>query len=111
MTKPVIPSRLALRDIDEAWSYYLDEAGVAVAERFLGSLEEAFALLGRQGGIGSPRWAHELRVEGLRCWPLTGYPYLLFYFEHDDAVDLARLLHGASDIAATLAEPDAGGPR
>lgn len=31
-------------------------------------------LLGRQPGIGSPRWAHELGIEGLRCWPLTGYP-------------------------------------
>lgn len=69
-------------------------------------VQEAFTLLGRQGGIGSPRWAHELGVEGLRCWPLSSFPYLLFYFEHDDAVDLARLLHGARDIPATMAEPD-----
>jgi len=104
--KPVIPSRRALRDIDDAWSYYFGEAGAAVAERFLDALEAAATLLGRQPGIGSPRWAHELNVEGLRCWSLTGYPYLLFYFEHDDAVELARLLHAANDIPASLAESD-----
>ncbi len=107
MPKPVIPSRRALQDIDEALSYYLGEAGLSVAERFLDTLEAASLLLGRQPGIGSPRWGHELDIEGLRCWPLTGYPYLLFYFEHDDAVDLVRLLHGASDIPAALAGPEA----
>lgn len=29
--------------------------------------------------------------------------------EHDDAVDLARLLHESSDIAATLVDPGAEG--
>lgn len=108
MARPVRPSRRALRDIDEAWSWYLAEAGAPVAERFLDALEAATGQIGRQPGIGSPRWAHALNLPGLRSWPVSGYPYLLFYFEHDDAVDLVRLLHGSNDIPATLADPEAG---
>lgn len=110
MPKPVIPTWRALRDIDDAWSYYLGEAGLPVAERFIETLKAASSQLGRQPGIDSPRWVYQLNVEGLRCWPLTGHPYLLFYFGHDDAVDLVRLLHGASDIPAALTGLDAEGP-
>jgi len=105
--KPVIPSLQALRDIDEALAHYIAEAGDAVALRFIDALDAAFEVLGRQPGIGSPRYAHELNLPGLRSWPLTGFPQLLLYMEHDDAVDVARVLHGASDIPAALTEPEA----
>jgi toxin ParE1/3/4 len=105
--KPVIASRQALRDIDDALFHYIAEAGDAVALRFVDALDKAFGLLSRQPGIGSPRYAHELNLPGLRSWPLSGFPYLLLYMEHDDAVDVARVLHGASDIPATLASPQA----
>jgi toxin ParE1/3/4 len=106
MAKPVIPSGQALADIDEAWSFYLGEAGLTVVDRFIDALETAFGAIGRQPGIGSPRWAHELGIEGLRSWRITGYPYLLVYFEPADAVDVVRVLHGARDLPATLVPED-----
>jgi len=104
--KPVIPSRLALQDIDRAWNFYLSDAGARVAGDFVDALEAAVALVGREPGIGSPRWAHELNLAGLRSWRITGFPQLLLYFEQEDAVDLVRVLHGASDIPALLRETD-----
>ena len=103
--KPVIPSQRALRDIDEALVHYIAEAGNAVALRFIDALDEAFDLLGRQPGVGSPRLAQELKLPGLRSWPLTGFPHLLLYLEQDDAVDVARVLPMARDIPAALADP------
>ena len=42
-------------------------------------LEKAFAHLSRQPASGSPRYAHKLDLPGLRSWPLTRFPYLVFY--------------------------------
>lgn len=104
MAKPVVPSRRALRDIDSAWSHYLNEAGTPVALGFLDALDSAVELVRVEPGIGSPRWAQELNVPGLRSRRLKGYPYLIFYLEQDDAVDMVRLLHGAADILAAFGE-------
>lgn len=43
---------------------------------------------------------------GLRSWPLARYPYpyLVFYIERDDHIDVWRLLHGLRDMAAWLRE-------
>lgn len=104
--KPVIPRGLASRDVDEAITHYLDEAGERVALRFIGAVEQAYELVGRQPASGSPRYAHELNIPGLRAWPLVGFPYLVFYVERRHHVDVWRVLHGRRDIPAWLREPE-----
>jgi toxin ParE1/3/4 len=99
----------AQRDIDDAAAQVQDEAGVDVALRFLGAVESAFDLLARNPGVGSPRQATLLRLPGVRCWPLRPWPQLIFYVERDRALNVIRVLHGARDIPAALAEPDAPG--
>ena len=49
-------------------------------------------------GIGSPRWAHELNLPGLRSWRIQGYPWLVFYVEAEANVDVWRVLHAKLDI-------------
>jgi toxin ParE1/3/4 len=46
-----------------------------------------------------------LNLSGLRSWPLTRYPYLVFYVEHPDHVDVWRVLQGQRDITAWMQEP------
>lgn len=87
-TKPVIPRELAKWDVDEALAFYLQEAGHQVALGFVDALEKAYAYLGRNAATGSPRYAHELNLPGLRMWPLTRYPYMVFYVEHNDHIDV-----------------------
>lgn len=103
--KPVIPRELANRDVDQAIDHYLAEGAVKAALEFVGALEKAYAHIGRQPASGSPRYAHELNLPGLRFWPLTRFPYLVFYFEHDDFVDVWRVPHGQRDIPAWMNEP------
>ena len=79
--KPVIPREQANRDVDEAVAYYLSEAGEAVAMGFVDAQEKAYGHIGRHPATGSPRYAHELNLPGLRAWPLTRYPHLVFYVE------------------------------
>lgn len=105
--KPVVPREQARRDVDEAITYYLAEAGESVALGFIDALEQAYAQIGRHPAIGSPRYAHELNLPGLRFSALRRYPYLVFYVEHADHVDVWRVPHGQRDIPAWMQEPPA----
>lgn len=102
MVKPVVARALATQDIDEAIAYYLHEAAPQAALGFIDDLEKAYAHIGRHPATGSPRYAHALDLPGLRCWPLTRYPYLVFYIERAKAIDVWRVLHGQRDIPSWL---------
>ena len=104
-TKPVVPRELAKRDVDEAIEHYLSEDAAEAALGFIDALERAYTHISRHPSSGSPRYAHELNLPGLRSWPLTRYPYLLFYVEQPDHVDVWRVLHSQRDIPAWMAEP------
>ena len=101
-TKPVIPRELADRDVDAALDYYLIEAAEQAALGFVDTLESAYAHISHHPATGSPRYAHELNLPGLRYWPLTRYPYHVFYVEQENHIDLWRVLHGKRDIPAWL---------
>ncbi|MBS3958379.1 MAG: type II toxin-antitoxin system RelE/ParE family toxin [Xanthomonadaceae bacterium] len=104
--KPVIPREQANRDVDDAVAYYLNEATEAVALGFIDSLEQAYTHIARHPATGSPHYAHELNLPGLRSWSLAHYPYLVFYVERPDHIDVWRVLHGQRDIPAWMQEPD-----
>ena len=104
--KPVIPRQAAQRDIDEAITHCAVEAGEPVALAFIGALERAFRRIGQHPAVGSPRYAFELRLEGLRASPLRRYPYLVFYVEREDHLDVWRVLHAQRDIPAWMQEPE-----
>ena len=73
---------------------------------FIDALEQAFRRIAQHPAVGSPRYAFELRLEGLRAWPLRRYPYLVFYVEREDHLDVWRVLHAQRDIPAWMQEPE-----
>ena len=103
--KPVVLRERARRDIDEAVEHYLAEAGPAVPLAFVDALEDAFRLVGEQPAAGSPRYAHELDIPGLRFRPTGKFPYLVFHVEGEVEVEVWRVLHGTRDIPAGMREP------
>lgn len=100
--KPVIPRALANDDIDRAIDHYRAEGGADLALRFIDALERGYAHIARHPQSGSPRYAQELALPGLRCWPLKRFPYLLFYVEQPDRIDVWRALHAERDLPADL---------
>jgi toxin ParE1/3/4 len=104
--KPVVPRLRAHRDVEDAVAYYLAEGAGSAALGFIDELEKAFTHIGRYPTTGSPRFAHELNLPGLRAWPLARYPYVVFYVEGGDHVDVWRVLHGQRDIPSWMQEPD-----
>jgi len=100
--KQVVPRAIARWDIDAAIGHYLSVAGGQTALRFIDALDRAYQHIARHPASGSPRYAHELDLPGLRCWPIRRFPYLIFYIERDDRIDVWRILHGERDIPAWM---------
>ena len=105
-SKPIIPRGLANRDVDAVIAHYLDQNAESAALGFIDALKQAYVHSGRHAATGSPRYSHELNLPGLRFWPLTRYPHLVFYIEMDDHIDVWRVLHGERDIPAWMHQPD-----
>jgi toxin ParE1/3/4 len=104
--KPVIPREQANRDVEDVIAYYLSNDAEQAALGFIDALQLAYAHIGRHPATGSPRYGHELNLSGLRTWQLARYPYLIFYVERPDHIDIWRVLHGQRDIPTWMQEPD-----
>ena len=104
LVKGIVPRELANRDVEEAIDHYLVEATAKVALGFVDELEKTYAHIARHRTSGSPRYAHQLGLADLRFWPIGRYPYLVFYVECDEHIDVWRVLHEQRDIPAWMNE-------
>ena len=103
--KPIVPREQARKDIEAATAYYSDQAGEDVALGFIDALESAYRLIAARPATGSPLYGHALGLPGLRHRRLKRYPYLIFYVNRDDHVDVWRVLHAQRDIPTRMREP------
>ena len=95
------------RDVRTSVTWYRREASAAVAERFIDALEETYHAIATDPQIGSTRYAHQLGLEGLRFRVVKGFPYLVFYAEQADRIEVWRVLHAHRDIPAEIEDaPD-----
>ena len=104
--RPVVARELANNGIDEIIAFYLGESAEQAAYGFIDAMEDAYAHIGRQPATGSPPYAHELNLPGLRFWPLTRYPHSVFYVERPDHIDVWRVLHRTRDIPQWMVTVD-----
>jgi len=101
-SKPVVPRRQADEDVDSASEFYFQEAGADVALAFVHSIEHAYVQISRLPGAGSPRYAESLEVPGLRFWRAKKFPYLIFYVDHGNQIEIWRVLHERVDLPAWI---------
>jgi toxin ParE1/3/4 len=102
MPKPVRPRDRAHRDVNEAIDYYLREGSEKAALGFVEALRHAYLQISRHPQLGATRYAHELDLPGLRHRVLKRYPYLVFYVERENHIDVWRVLHGRRDIPTSM---------
>jgi toxin ParE1/3/4 len=104
--KRVVPRELARRDVEAAIDFYIREAGPGVALGFIDALQSAYRTIAEHPSAGSPRYAHELTIPGLRSRALKNYPYLVFYVDRNDHIDIWRVLHSRRDIPTRMREAE-----
>jgi toxin ParE1/3/4 len=100
--KPVVPREQARRDVEDAIDHYAREEGADLALRFIDALEDAYRMISARPAIGSPRYAHELDLPGVRSRMLRRFPYLVLYLERADRIDVWRVLHARRDIPSWM---------
>jgi toxin ParE1/3/4 len=104
--RQVRPRAAARQDIKDQIDFYLRDAGETVALEFIDAVEDTFRLIGEHPRAGSPRYAHELDLPGLSSVGLQHFPFLVFYVERQDHVDVWRILHAHRDIPGWLGAPE-----
>ncbi|MER9330482.1 type II toxin-antitoxin system RelE/ParE family toxin [Mesorhizobium sp. M0488] len=103
--KAIIPRKLALRDIEDAVDYHAREVGSNAALGYIEELQNAYELIASHPASGSLRYGYELGLPGLRSVQVRRYPYLIFYLERTDHIDVWRVLHAKMNIPAWLQNP------
>lgn len=101
-SKPVLLRGQAGQDIQNVIEYYRSEGAEKTGLAFIDALQQAFTRIAHHPAIGSPHYGHQLDLAGLRHWPVKRFPYLVFYLELDEHVDVWRVLHAESDIPAWM---------
>lgn len=104
--KSIVPRLSARRDVENAVDYYVREAGSQSALGFVDALQSTYALIAEHPASGSLRYAYELGLPDLRSMALKGFPYIIFYSEQADHLDVWRILNAKRDIPAWLQEPE-----
>lgn len=77
----------ALRDIEEAASFYEREGSAALAARFIAEFERASKLILADPGLGTPR------TRGRKGFPTTDFPYTVIYREIPTGVRILVVKH------------------
>lgn len=91
----------ALIELEESAHYYESEQ-VGLGDRFSDSVETAFEKLREMPGIGSKRYVD--LVSGLHMYVLSTFPFLIFYFDKIDHIEVVRLIHAKRDLPHELRE-------
>ena len=100
--KPLAVLPAATRDVRSAAIYYRREAGETIAIRFIEALQRRYRAIAARPGIGSVRFASALDLEGLRTVPVKRFPYLIFYVELENQIEIWRVLHTSRDVPAAF---------
>ncbi len=107
MNLPVSVSGRAEADLTHQYRWYLDNADMEVAERFLTAFDVTLERLARQPRLGRLRKFRALELAGIRSFPVGGRfgVHLIFYRGSGDALTIERVIHGGRDLPRRLLEP------
>lgn len=100
--KRVVLTEQARRDVRQITAWYRKEGGAALAQRWVAAMEDALRHIGAHPQTGVTRYAVQLKLDDLRFWSASGFPYLVFYVEREQRIDVGRVLHGKRDIPAWM---------
>lgn len=102
MNKEVRWRQLATDDYFSIVAWYTDEAGDKVAERFIRSLRETEGRISRNPSLGPTSFTYGASKQATRYGAVDGFPYLVFYLNLDEHIEIVRVLHERRDIPGQL---------
>lgn len=100
-------SRRAEIDLAHQYRWYLDNAGVEVAERYLAAFDASVAELAAYPTLGKRCRFRTPELAGMR-WRSVSSPFgahLVFFKAMGAEVSVERVMHGSRDLPRRLMEP------
>ena len=94
-------------DLTNQYNWYLENAGVDIAERFLNAFDATVEKLGRSPMLGRIRRFRAAELTGVRSIAVAGAfgSHLVFFRATKTVLSLERVMHGARDLERRLVEP------
>ena len=91
-------SQLAEQDLENIWVYLAQNNQIA-ADKQIANILNRLPMLAQFPDIGQVR---DDLVEKLRSFPVK--PYIVFYIQLDDGIEIVRILHHSRDIDRLFSE-------
>ncbi len=91
-------SQLAEQDLENIWVYLAQNNQIA-ADKQIANILNRLPILAQFPDIGQVR---DDLVEKLRSFPVK--PYIVFYIQLDDGIEIVRILHHSRDIDRLFSE-------
>jgi plasmid stabilization system protein ParE len=101
----------AENDILIQFEWYATKGLFDIARRFRAAVNEAVNAAIATPAAGAPRHIDNLRLTGLRTWPVNGFDdFKVYYLASSEFLTVVRILHGRRDIEAILGTQDVEQP-
>jgi toxin ParE1/3/4 len=98
----ILRRRKATQDVEEI-ADFIAKNNLEAAIRFLENTESSLKDLAAFPGAGSPFESDFPDLANLRFRRVKEFPnHVIFYFEHNEAIEVVRILHGARDLDVEL---------
>ena len=98
--------RLKAAEDAESIANYIAQDSLTAALRFLENLQITLKELADTPGSGSRFESLHADLANLRFRRVKGFPnHVIFFFEHKEAIEVVRILHGAQDLDTELTRP------
>lgn len=94
----------ARADVEAAAACYAEQGGDPLESRFIENFRAALDHVSRHPASGSAHHGELTKHAGLRFWPIRSFPYLVFYQDRGEWLDVWRVLHAERDIPVWLRE-------
>jgi len=106
MRLPVSISERAEADLARQFRWYVEKAGIEIAERFLAEFQITVGKLTSHPGLGRARKFRARELAGIRSFPVSGRfgVHLIFYRGDGGELSIERVMHGARNLPRRLIE-------
>jgi toxin ParE1/3/4 len=88
--------------LSAALAFYAASGGERLSVGFAEAFEAAARIIAEHPGIGASTLTPSGGIAGLRSRRMRRFPYLIFYVEQPQQIDILRVLHAQRDLPKLL---------
>ena len=105
MSLPVVIAQRAEQDLASQFGWYIENAGVEVAGRYLRAVDQTIQRLASYPDLGIRRHFQSPELAGIRSFQVARpFDKHLVFYQAGDQLSVERVMHGARDLPRRLSD-------